>query len=424
MSIGRTQLSDEYTDIKRYEVFTTEKYKLPLYSFSMVDKNDKKVVIKYYILSQDLSKIIKGYNNNPIKAYTVKQNSCINGGFLDYVLYNNEAYISSTLIAKSKSLVGWNIDMEDLIRDIQNATIAEELNYAEAMRDFSVYEVECKHSMLVNEDKLKFVVKQSYPFLDESYIEGIIRLILDHAVIEFDLPYNKLEFVNDVKMKAVNEAFDFIEEVVRDYRNEFNNNNGMTPKEEIKKTEMAIEQGYCDEMTKAFEEAIQNRINVIDFITHETVHNFKETMFTALIEEINKQRKADNLKELARDHIRTSIHYRSAYIEYGTYYKQIVNDNSYNTDEDWLMSMFFMDHIFSQDAYHDEDRKRAPFLKADNAQVYALLTESRYKGLLKGIVKSVLLKSLYDQYPEYKVSNEDWKKIKDFVRQKLYRPER
>jgi len=88
------------------------------------------------------------------------------------------------------------------------------------------------------------------------------------------------------------------------------------------------------------------------------------------------------------------------------------------------MSMFFMDHIFSQDAYHDEDRKRAPFLKADNAQVYALLTESRYKGLLKGIVKSVLLKSLYDQYPEYRVSNEDWKKIKDFVRQKLYRPER
>ena len=59
MSIGRTQLSDEYTDIKRYEVFTTEKYKLPLYSFSMVDKNDKKVVIKYYILSQDLIGLLK-----------------------------------------------------------------------------------------------------------------------------------------------------------------------------------------------------------------------------------------------------------------------------------------------------------------------------------------------------------------------------
>lgn len=398
MSIGRTQLSDEYSDIKRYEVFTTDKYKLPLYSFSMHDNNGKKVVIKYYILSQDLSKIIKGYNNNPIKAYNVKQNSTINTGFLDYILYNNEAYISSTLISKSKDLVGWNIDMEDLIRDIQNATIAEEMNYAEAIRDFAEYEVECHHSMLVNEDKVKVAMKQAYPFLDESYIEGIVKLVLDNAIINFDLPYNKLEFINEAKMKAVNEAFDFIEEVVRDYRKEFNENNSTTPKEEIKKIENKIAEERSDELTAEFEAAIAKHEETKKIFDASKLHVFVNNMETALIGEIRNVR-----DDFPAGWIRERFPQEACALQYcdanGNHLlikdaqkANQSNPGTYNLGDE-LLAMFFMKHIGNKDAtYEHKDannhRSYYPFLQGKAnpegaPSYYGLLKREKYNNILK-----------------------------------------
>ena len=427
MSIVRTQLTKDYHDVVRCEMFVTEKYKLPLYAFSLVDNDNKKFVIKYYILSKDLGQIVNGYNDSPIKAYNVKKNCHISSGFLDYVLFENETYISSSLILRSSSLTGWGIDMDELIRDIQNATVADEMNYAEAIRDFSEYQIKTQRNMLINVNDLKAIVKKSYNFLDESYIEEIINLIIDNAVINFALPYNKLEFKNNIKHENLEECFDFILEVVQSYKDEFlGRKEDVSSKEEIKKIESDIAQKQYEEKLNEFNTNMNNNFDITSFLDANILFGFKEEMFGAFCTKINDNRRKNGLPEITHNNIRQSIHYRSSYIEYGRKYKDICMDDNYCTDECYLMSMFFMDYIFynGETAYHNEFGTKIPFLRKDNDTTYALLTESEYKGLLLSKVKFSLLHNVFKVYPEYQLTTDDWNKIKNFVRAKLFCPER
>lgn len=399
MSIIRTELNKKYNDIKRFEVFTTEKYKLPLYSFVVIDNDKKKLVLKYYILSQDLSRVINGNKDRPIEVYMTKQNSNIPFGHLDYVLYNNETYISDQLITRSLNLIGWNINMEELITDIQNATIAEEMNYQEAVRNFTEYRVQCKHSMLINEDKLISVMKHNYPFLDEMYIEGIVHLIMDNAMIEFELPYNELKFAKEEKMKAVNEAFDFIEEVVRDYRKEFNDNDGVvSPREEFKKTENEITEQRTNEIIAEFEEAIAKQEQTKSLFDASKLHVFVNNMETALIGEIRKVR-----SDFPAGWIRERFPQEACALQYhndkGNHLlikdAQRINQESpgaYNLGDE-LLTMFFMRHIGNKDAtYEHKDgnnhRSYIPFLQGKIqpnglSEYYGLLSREKYNHILK-----------------------------------------
>lgn len=231
-----TTIRGIYNDIKMVRVFTTQIYELPIYVFQVKTLAEDPTLIKYYIYRNDIPKD----GEKDIKTDTFERHK-VNVGRIDLINYNGKTYISDTLIERAACIdsnmsIG-GVNIKDLNIDIDNAICAYESNHAEAVRDFSEYRVECKKSMLRNVDQLMFIVHKSYPFLDKSYIEDIINLIMDHAIINFDLPYNKLEFENKLKLEAVDEAFDFLEEVIRDYKKDFHKQNRMSDIEEMKRDE-------------------------------------------------------------------------------------------------------------------------------------------------------------------------------------------
>lgn len=393
-----TTLSNYFNDVKIFDQFITEKYQLHLYAFTLVDiKDNKKKTIKYYINKQELAKAI-GKSNIDMRIYEQTQNKGINVGFLDYVNFEGSSYISSTLISKSTEIQNFGIDMEELEKDVMNATIADEMNYANAVRDFAEFKLACNRSILTNADQIKFKMKQSYPFLDENYIEDIINLVMDSAVINFELPYNKLEFVNQLKTEMVDEMFDFFEDIIKDYRKDFMLKNNITPKQEFKQAEQEEINERNNELAEEFEAAIAKREQTKNTFDPSKLHMFVNAMEKALVGEIRKVRSdfpagwiLERFPQEACALQYTDVNGNHLLIKDAQQANQI-NPDTYNLGDE-LLAMFFLRHIGNQLAtyeHKDENgiRSYIPFLEGktqpDGRVEYpGLLTRSKYNNILR-----------------------------------------
>lgn len=217
-----TLMRSYYDDIKcSNPIFITQKFKLPLYGFTCIAKDTgKKTVLKYYINLQDL--IVCFGDTVRMRCFEQEQNKDINIGLLDYIRFEKKTYLSSTLISKATNLKGWDVDMQELERDIFNATVADEMGYAEAVQDFTSYRVESKSSLCENTQDILARLKENYPFFKDDMLTSIINDVLDVAILNIELPYVPRP-VKDPNEETYKDAYEFIRDVIMSYEKSFGN---------------------------------------------------------------------------------------------------------------------------------------------------------------------------------------------------------
>ena len=404
-----TVLSNYYKDIKVYKSFTTEKYKINLYAISCIKKDTKKkTVLKYYISNQDIVDTITKNKTSAFRVFDSEANSGINIGFLDYITYGNKSYISDTLIGNSKELVGWGIDMEDLARDIFNAVVADEMNYQEAVRDFTQYNLSLTQDMITNMDEITCAMSKRYPWIKDDMVNDIIETVLSNTRIEFSLPYNKLEFKNNINHESIKEAFDFIIEVAESYRDEFLNRE-KDVKEEAKKIESDKSQTLyedpdeidlseifdkseeSDGLLKEFNDAIEKHEIKMDI---SKLPEFVSKMEQGLSSKIRQRR-----SEFPWEFIFTRYLQEACTLEYMMNGKRLLLKDAKRINQEYpgtfnlgdeLLALFFLRNINQRDATYEhivnkgcvnEQRYLYPFISGEGYQ--GLVERDAYDSILR-----------------------------------------
>lgn len=426
-----TVLSNYYKDIKVYKSFTTEKYKINLYAISCIKKDTKKkTVLKYYISNQDIVDTITKNKTSAFRVFDSEVNSGINVGFLDYITYGNKSYISDTLIGNSKELVGWGIDMEDLARDIFNAVVADEMNYQEAVRDFTQYNLSLTLDMITNIDEITYAMTKKYQWIKDDMVKGIIETVLSNTRIEFSLPYNKLEFKNNINHETIKEAFDFIIEVAESYRDEFLNRE-KDIKEEAKKIESdeckalydnldgsdLFENETSDDLLKEFSNAIEKHEIKMDI---SKLPEFVTKMERGLGDKI-RQRKP----EFPWEFIFTRYMQEACTLQYIINGKRLLLKDAQKINQerpgtfnlgDELLALFFLRNINQRDATYEHIINKGHI--NEQRYLYPFISGEDYQGLVeRDAYNSILCNNIVCLYPGLtpdKVTNEHVKKIVDY----------
>ncbi len=208
-----------------------------------------------------------------------------------------------------------------------------------------------------NENEIVSKVLNDYPFLNKDYAEKIVHMMIESIDFSFEhktVEMNKVELQPQAQQPVSN-----------------------TP-------------------------VIQS-IDVLQYITEDNLKAFSKIMQDTLFERINRNTSIDYQDLL------TTYRYRSSYIEYGTKYKEIVNDPRYETRDHILLTKFFLSGIYSNDAWHkNRDDTRIFILKARGANVSALLDCDLYTNdILMPHIYDTLLKGM----PQYTVTQQDMEKI-------------